>query len=75
MNKKCELFFDSVLEVSKEVRVKIEDVTFVNGFIDVFPSEIASMSPARAFEFIIELNPETTPISKEPYSMTPPEMS
>ena len=41
--------------------MKIEDVAIVSGFIDVFPSEIASMLPARAFEFTIELNPETTP--------------
>ena len=48
--------------------MKIEDVPSVNEFIDVFPSGIASMSPTRAFEFTIELNPETTPISETPYS-------
>ena len=68
MNRECERFFCSVLEVSKEVGVKFEDVAIVSGFIDVFPSEIASMLPARAFEFTIELNPETTPISETPYS-------
>ena len=53
----------------------IEDVAIVSGFIDVFPSEIASMLPVGAFEFTINLVPGTTPITKAPYRMTPLEMS
>ena len=36
MNRECELFFCIVLDVSKEVGVKIEDVPMVNEFFDVF---------------------------------------
>ncbi|XP_056695097.1 uncharacterized protein [Spinacia oleracea] len=75
VKKGCELFFCSVQDVSKEVGVKIEDVPIVNEFMDVFPSEISGMPPARALEFTIELNPGTSPISKAPYRMAPPEMS
>ena len=75
MNRECELFFRSVLEVSKEVGVKTEDVAIMSGFIDVFPSEIASMLPVGAFESTINLVPGTTPITKAPYRMTPLEMS
>ena len=64
MNRERELFFCRVLDGSKEIGVKIEDVPMVNEFFDVFPSEIASTSPARALEFTIESNPGPTPISR-----------
>ena len=48
----------------------------VNEFMDVFPSEISGMPPARAVEFTIDLLPRTAPISKTPYyRMTPYVMS
>ena len=75
MKKGCELFFYSVKDVSKEVGANIEDVPIVSEFMDVFSSEISGMPPARAIEFTINLVHGTTPISKAPYSMAPPEMS
>jgi hypothetical protein len=39
----------------------------VDEFPDVFPNELPGMPPNRDIEFLIELLPETTPISKRPY--------
>ena len=61
--------------MSKEVGMNSEDVLIVNAFMDAFLSEISGMLPARVIEFTIVLVPETTPISKAPYRMAPPEMS
>jgi hypothetical protein len=36
---------------------------------DVFPGDLPGMPPDRDIEFIIELLPGTTPISKRPYRM------
>ena len=55
VNKRCELFFYSVRALSKYVELKIEDVAIVNEFMDVFLSEISSMSHKRAVEFTIDL--------------------
>ncbi|XP_057250042.1 uncharacterized protein LOC130591132 [Beta vulgaris subsp. vulgaris] len=55
MKKGCELFFSRVQDVSKKVALKIEDVPIVNEFMDVFPSEISGMSPARVVHFTIDL--------------------
>jgi hypothetical protein len=36
----------------------------------VFPDDLPRMSPERAIEFKIELQPSTTPIAKAPYKMS-----
>jgi len=36
-------------------------------FLDVFPEDLLGMPPEREIEFIIDLLPGTTPISKRPY--------
>jgi hypothetical protein len=47
----------------------------VREFPDVFPDDFSRMPPERAIEFKIELQPNTTPISKTPYRMTPIELA
>jgi hypothetical protein len=39
-------------------------------FPDVFPEELLGMPPDREVEFVIDLLPGTTPISKRPYRMS-----
>jgi hypothetical protein len=39
----------------------------VRDFPDVFPEELPGMPPYREVEFVIDLLPETAPISKRPY--------
>jgi hypothetical protein len=41
----------------------------------VFPDDLPRMPPERAIEFKIELQPNTAPISKTPYRMTPVELA
>jgi hypothetical protein len=51
------------------------EVPVVNEFPDVFPEELPGMPPDRDIEFVIELNPGTSPIYKTPYRMATPELA
>jgi hypothetical protein len=53
----------------------LEDIPVACEFPDVFPEELLGMPSDRDVEFIIELQPNTTPISKRPYKMTPKELA
>jgi hypothetical protein len=44
-------------------------------YADVFPDELPGMPPDRDIEFVIELQPRTTHISKRPYRMPPAELA
>jgi hypothetical protein len=48
---------------------RLEDITIVCEFPDVFPDDLLGMPPDRDIEFVIELLPGMTPISKRPYRM------
>jgi hypothetical protein len=41
---------------------------------DVFPEELLGISPKRAIEFKIEMQPGTAPIAKSPYKTSPLEL-
>jgi hypothetical protein len=56
------------------VEQRLQDIHVVHEFSDVFPNELLRMSPKRAVEFKIELQPGTTPIAKAPYKMSPVEL-
>ena len=47
-----------------------EDIRVVCDYPDVFPDELPGMPPDRDVEFVIDLLPGTTPISKCPYRMS-----
>src|ERR1043165_966724 len=49
----------------------VEEVRVVCEFPDVFPEELPGIPPVRAIEFVIELEPGTQPISRQPYKMCP----
>jgi hypothetical protein len=53
----------------------LEDIPVACEFPDVFPEDLPDMPPDRDVEFIIELQPGTTPISRRPYKMTPKELA
>ncbi|KAL0420440.1 UNVERIFIED_CONTAM: Transposon Ty3-I Gag-Pol polyprotein [Sesamum latifolium] len=53
---------------------KPEEVPVVSEFLDVFPEELTSLPPDREVEFVIELLPNTSPISQTPYRMAPAEL-
>jgi hypothetical protein len=54
---------------------QLEKIPMVREFADVFPDELLGMTPDRDVEFVIELQPSTTPISKRPYRMPPKELA
>jgi hypothetical protein len=51
------------------------EMPVVNGFPDVFLEELPGIPPDRDIEFVIELNPDTTPIYRTPYRMATPELA
>jgi hypothetical protein len=53
----------------------LEDTPVICEFSDVFPVDLPGMSPVRDVEFTIELQPFMTPISRQPYKMTPKELA
>jgi hypothetical protein len=55
--------------------IKLENNPVVCEYPDVFSNELPGMPPDRDVEFVIELQPGTTPISKRPYRMPPNELA
>jgi hypothetical protein len=51
-----------------------DNIRVVIDFPDVFPEELPGMPPYREVEFVIDLLPETAPISKRPYRMSVEEL-
>jgi hypothetical protein len=51
------------------------EIPVVSEYPDVFLDELPSMPLDRDVEFVIELQPGTTPISKRPYRMPPKELA
>jgi len=57
----------------KDIRIK--DIPVVREYADIFSDDLPGMPPDRDIEFVIELQPGTTPISKRPYRMPPKELA
>jgi hypothetical protein len=53
----------------------LEDIPVSCEFPDVFPEDQPGKPPDWDVEFIIELQPSTTPISRRPYKMTLKELA
>ena len=49
-------------------------VRVVSEYLDVFPEELPGLPPMRDSEFVIDLLPGTTPISKAPHRIAPAEL-
>jgi hypothetical protein len=56
------------------VELKLEYIHIVWEFLNVFLDDLPGMAPERVIEFKIELQPDTAPIAKAPYKMSPMEM-
>ena len=54
---------------------ELEEVPVVRDFPDVFPKELPGMPLDKAVEFIVDLIPGTSPISRRPYRMAPHELA
>jgi hypothetical protein len=57
------------------VTIQLENIPVVCEYPDVFPEDLPSMPPDRDVEFVTELQPGTTPVSKRPYRMPPKELA
>jgi hypothetical protein len=55
--------------------MKLKDIPIVCEYPDIFPYDLLEIPPDRDIEFVIELKPGTTPISKRPYRMPPNELT
>jgi hypothetical protein len=53
----------------------LDEIPVVCEYPDVFLDELPGMPPDRDVEFLIELQPGTSPISKRPYRMPPKELA
>jgi hypothetical protein len=54
---------------------EIQDIPVVCEFTDVFPEDLPGLPPERDVEFMIELKPDTAPISRRSYRMPPNELA
>jgi hypothetical protein len=61
--------------VYKAIILEIQDILVVCEFPDVFPEDLPGLPPKRDVEFVIELKPGTTPISRRSYRMPPNELA
>jgi hypothetical protein len=60
--------------VYEAVMPELQDIPVVCEFSDVFPEDLPGLPPERDVEFVIELKPGTTPISRRSYRMPPNEL-
>jgi hypothetical protein len=54
---------------------EVQDILVVCEFLDVFPEDLLGLPPERDVEFVIELKPGMTPISRRSYRMPPNELA
>jgi hypothetical protein len=62
-------------QVFEAIVQEIQDISVVCEFLDVFPKDLPGLPPERDVEFVIELKPGTTPISRRSYRMPPNELA
>ena len=53
---------------------RLEDFHVLQEFRDVFPDGFPRLPPKRDIDFIIELVPRATPMSKTPYRVSMPDL-
>ena len=66
-------YFAYIVNQPKDKK-QVEQVPVVREFLDVFPEELKNLPPEREVEFVIDLLPGATPLSKTPYRMAPAEL-
>ncbi|GKE45201.1 putative reverse transcriptase domain-containing protein, partial [Tanacetum coccineum] len=62
------------LKSAKEDEPKLNDISVVREFEDVFLEDLSGLPPQRQVEFRIDLVPGAMPIAKSPYRLAPSEM-
>jgi hypothetical protein len=54
---------------------ELVNIPVLQEFLDVFPEELQGLPPEHDVEFSIELKPETAPVSRTSYRMSPNELA
>ncbi|KAA3477562.1 RVP_2 domain-containing protein [Gossypium australe] len=65
---------DAYILDSRVPEKKIDQVSTMCEFSDVFPKELSGLPPEREVEFVIELAPGIAPILITPYRMAPTDL-
>ncbi|GJY76185.1 putative reverse transcriptase domain-containing protein [Tanacetum coccineum] len=58
----------------KSEKKRLEDVSIVRDFPEVFPEDLPGLPPTRQVEFQIDLVPGAAPVARAPYRLAPSEM-
>ncbi|GJW26092.1 putative reverse transcriptase domain-containing protein [Tanacetum coccineum] len=77
MLKGCQVFLANVTTKETEDKSKekrLEDVSIVRDFPEVFPENLSGLPPTRQVEFQIDLLPGAAPVARAPYRLAPSEM-
>ncbi|GJS32121.1 putative reverse transcriptase domain-containing protein [Tanacetum coccineum] len=75
--KGCPIFLAHVTTKKAEDKSeekRLEGVTIVRDFPDVFPEDLPGLPPTRQVEFRIDLVPGVAPVARAPYRLAPSEM-
>ncbi|GKF62782.1 hypothetical protein Tco_0182836 [Tanacetum coccineum] len=77
MLKGCPIFLAHVTTKDiedKSEKKRLEDVSIVQYFLEVFPKDLPDLPPTRQVEFQIDLIPGAAPVARAPYRLAPSEM-
>ncbi|GKG23491.1 hypothetical protein Tco_0391527, partial [Tanacetum coccineum] len=69
----CQVFMIQVMEKKSDEK-KLEYITVVKEFLDVFPEDLPGLPPVRQVEFQIDLILGEAPVARTPYRLAPSEM-
>ena len=69
LDRGCTGYLDSIIDVSIEQKLRLEDVSVVQDYLDVFPEDLPGLPPEREIDFVIKLALGIALISKTPYKM------
>ncbi|GKB61647.1 putative reverse transcriptase domain-containing protein [Tanacetum coccineum] len=59
---------------NKSAEKRLEDISVVREFLEVFPEDLPGLPPVRQVEFQIDLIPRVAPVAQAPYRLAPSEM-
>ncbi|GJW61574.1 putative reverse transcriptase domain-containing protein [Tanacetum coccineum] len=77
LTKGCHIFLANITATKVEDKSKgkrLEDVSVVQEFPEVFPEDLPGIPPTRQVEFRIDLIPGAAPVARTPYRLAPSEM-
>ncbi|GJR38899.1 putative reverse transcriptase domain-containing protein [Tanacetum coccineum] len=77
IQKGCQVYLAQVTfkkAEDKSEEKRLEDVSIIREFLEVFPEDLSGLPPARQVEFQIDLVPGAAPVARAPYRLAPTKM-